>query len=331
MAFELPDSWVWDFWVVDDGERYHLFFLYASRALRDPELRHHRAAVGHAVSTDLRTWERVTDALVHSDPPAYDDLATWTGSVVRHPDGRWLMFYTGASLNDDGANIQSIGYASSPDLMTWTKSPGPILEADPRWYETYVHDGNWPDQAFRDPWVFEDPDGNGWHMLITARSNHGPAAAPQDTVDRGVLGYARSTDLEHWELRAPVTEPGAGFGQIEVPQVTEVDGRPVLIFNCLRDQLGSSRQDGTTGGIWAVELASPTGPYDLSHAHLVDDARRYVGKIVATRPFGVPQFLAFRHYEDGEFVGAIADPHDVAWQGDRLVIHESDASLQQQA
>jgi len=81
MAFQLPDSWVWDFWVVDDGEQYHLFFLYASRALGDPELRHHRASIGHAVSADLRSWHRVADALVPSDPPAFDDLATWTGSV----------------------------------------------------------------------------------------------------------------------------------------------------------------------------------------------------------------------------------------------------------
>jgi len=43
-----------DFWFADDGERYRLFFLRAPRALGDPELRHRRASLGHAVSTDLR-------------------------------------------------------------------------------------------------------------------------------------------------------------------------------------------------------------------------------------------------------------------------------------
>ena len=52
-AFDLPGSWVWDFWFADDGEQYHLFFLYASRALHDPDARHYRASIGHAVSTDL--------------------------------------------------------------------------------------------------------------------------------------------------------------------------------------------------------------------------------------------------------------------------------------
>lgn len=323
MAFALPDSWVWDFWVVDDGEQYHLFFLYASRALHDPDRRHYRASVGHAVSGDLRSWERVADALVRSDSPAFDDLAIWTGSVVRHPDGRWLMFYTGATLNSDGVNIQSIACASSPDLMTWVKAPAPVLTADPRWYETYTPGLAWYDEAFRDPWVFADPDGNGWHMLITARSVHGPASAPQDTIDRGVLGHAWSADLDHWTLLEPVTAPGTGFGQLEVPQVAEVDGRHVLIFNCLPTEMSLARRDGSPGGIWAVPIDSPTGPYDVARAEVVADPRLYVGKLVVDRAAGTTVFLAFRNMEDGKFVGALADPQHVEWHGDRLVIRES--------
>ena len=35
----LEDAWIWDSWIADDGERYHLFFLKAPRALEDPRLR----------------------------------------------------------------------------------------------------------------------------------------------------------------------------------------------------------------------------------------------------------------------------------------------------
>lgn len=28
--FRLPDSWVWDFWLADDGAKYHLFFAVSS-------------------------------------------------------------------------------------------------------------------------------------------------------------------------------------------------------------------------------------------------------------------------------------------------------------
>ena len=56
MAFQLDAYWVWDFWLADDGEQYHMFFLHAPRALGDPDLRHRSARIGHATSTDLRTW-----------------------------------------------------------------------------------------------------------------------------------------------------------------------------------------------------------------------------------------------------------------------------------
>ena len=48
----LAASWVWDFWFADDGDRYHLYFLYASRALRDPDARH------------IPVVERVTDEVM---------------------------------------------------------------------------------------------------------------------------------------------------------------------------------------------------------------------------------------------------------------------------
>ena len=79
----LASSWVWDFWIADDGDRYHLFFLKASRALLDPDRRHWRATIGHATSTDLSSWTEHADAVIPDDSPAFDDLATWTGSVVR--------------------------------------------------------------------------------------------------------------------------------------------------------------------------------------------------------------------------------------------------------
>ena len=131
----LPGAWVWDFWLAHDGDRYHLFFLYASRALQDERRRHHRATIGHAVSDDLRTWHQVGDVLAVSEAPAFDDMATWTGSVVRGPDGRWWLLYTGATLVDDQI-WQTIGAATSADLEVWHKEPtSPLVVADDRWYE----------------------------------------------------------------------------------------------------------------------------------------------------------------------------------------------------
>lgn len=314
--FDLPGSWVWDFWFADDGERYHLFFLYASRALHDPEARHYRASIGHAVSSDLVEWTQVTDALVRGDAPAFDDLATWTGSVVRHPDGTWFLFYTGSRLAPEGKNIQRISYATSPDLYVWTKLGEPVLEAAGPWYETLA-DGAWHDEAFRDPWVFPDPEGNGWHMLLTARAPEGPV------FGRGVLGHAWSPDLRTWELREPMSSPSSdGFGQLEVIQVEVVDGRPVLIFSCLPEHAMPSRRTAA-GGIWAVPSQGVLGAFDIPSAYPLADDSLYVGRLLRRREDGRWFLFAFRRSDpQGRFVGGVTDPMPVAWRGDRLTVLE---------
>ncbi|WP_375386995.1 glycosyl hydrolase family 32 [uncultured Amnibacterium sp.] len=305
--FALPESWVWDFWIVDDGDRYHLFFLFASKALRDPEARHHRASVGHAVSTDLRTWNRVEDALVRSDPPAFDDLAIWTGCTVRHPNGTWFLIYTGAHLVD-GRNVQSIGVATSADLVSWDRR-GQVLAADPRWYET-LDDGPWPDEAFRDPWVYRD--GERWRMLITARARTGPLD------DRGIIGTAVSDDLLSWTLEAPLTEPGSGFTQLEVTQTVRIGGEPFLVFNCLAGELSDThRATGTTGGVWTVPTRPGPRPWAPKDATLLAGHDLYVGRVVETRE-GATVFLAFRNFdEQGGFVGTITDPMPIGLQDGR--------------
>ena len=149
----LPDSWAWDAWYVQDEDTYHAFFLYASRALHDPERRHERASVGHAVSTDLRTWERVEDALVRGMPGEFVDVATWTGSVVRGDDGRWHLFYTGVTRGPGESLTQRVGLATSDDLHSWHRhSANPVLRPDPLLYG---------DEHWRDPWVMRDPDDRG--------------------------------------------------------------------------------------------------------------------------------------------------------------------------
>ncbi len=312
--FDLPEAWVWDFWIVDDGDRFHMFFLYASRALKDPDARHFRASIGHAVSTDLTNWTRVTDALVRSDAPAIDDLATWTGSVTKGPDGRWYMFYTAVTVVPDGRNVQTITYATSDDLYEWTKAAVPVLKGDPRWYEPLTDDEHWADEAFRDPWVFPDPDGDGWQMLVTARANHGPVD------DRGIVAHATSPDLVNWTLQPPLTEPGQGFGQLEVCQTVELDGGHYLLFNCLDTELSAARRaSGASGGVWLARADSALGPYDIAGAQMVTDRSQYVGRILQDRA-GHWVFLAFRYdAPDGHFLGGITDPRPVAIEDGQLV------------
>ena len=306
----LAASWVWDFWIVDDGELFHLFYLKASRALLDPDRRHWRATIGHASSTDLTVWTEHADALVADDSPAHDDLATWTGSVVRDEQGRWRMFYTAVSRADAGLQ-QRITSVVSDDLVTWHREPDrQIIEPDSRWYET-AQTRQWPDQAWRDPWVFGEP--GQWHMLITARANYGSAD------DRGVVGYATSPDLIDWTVQPPRSAPGAGFGQLEVIQSIVVDGTPVVIFSCLGSELSAARRSvESVGGVWAFTAQSLTGPFVADGAYRLTDEKLYVGRLVQDRA-SEWQFLAFRNSDGrGGWVGEITDPEPVKWIDGRL-------------
>lgn len=300
MSFSLDDFWVWDFWLADDGASYHMFYLHAPKSLGDQNLRHRNARIGHATSTDLVTWQdhgRVFDA---GPEGSFDGSATWTGSVVRGPDGLWRMFYTGSRFlsPDSSANIETVGAATSADLFTWQKQQGPITVADPRWYET-LGTSAWPEEAWRDPWVLA-VDGD-WHMLITARANHGEVDA------RGVVGHARSSDLVNWEVQPPLSAIDAGFAHIEVPQIVDVEGQLHLLFCCDSPKL-SGRLAGQVGGIWSVAVPEALGPYPIERATRVVSEELYAGRIAKDRS-GRSVLLAFRNAQsDGGFGGEISDP-----------------------
>jgi beta-fructofuranosidase len=297
MTLRIEDRWVWDFWIAETGRDYHLFFLQAPRSLGDQVQRHFNATVGHAVSEDLRAWTVLGDALAPGPPGSWEDMATWTGSVLEH-EGRWHLFYTGTTRTTDGV-YQRIGLATSTDLATWTKHPGnPLLEADRRWYEQVEFD------AWRDPWVFRDPAGAGFHALITARATHGPADA------RGVIGHAWSPDLLRWEVRPPLSEPGE-FHHLEVPQVELVKGTPVLLFSATSQRIGAARRarlPGEPTGSFLATGESLLGPWDIAGARPIPVPDLYSARIVRDRA-GEWQVLGFIDASERDaFVGEISDP-----------------------
>ena len=101
-----------------------------------------------------------------------------------------------------------------------------------------------------------------------------------------------------------------------------VDGRAVLIFNCLRGELSSTRKARTprSVGIWAAPAAGLLGPYDIAGATPLTDDSLYVGKLVRDRT-GRWVLLAFENAgPDGSFGGVLTDPMPVRWDGDSLVV-----------
>ena len=296
-------NWIWDSWVADDGDFYHLFYLQAPRSLVDAGLRHLAATVGHARSRDLVDWELLPDALGPTQG-SWDDVSIWTGSTMRGDDGVWRMYYTATSSRGYGVRDQLIGLAESEDLITWRKvGDSPLLAADPTWYTTLPEDGA-ASETWRDPFVFRDPGGAGWHMLITARSH------THRQNDDGVLAHASSSDMRTWELGPPVCDPGYGFGQLEVAQVKQIDGRWVLVFTCHPQEMTAERR-ALTGDYctWSVPGDTAVGPWDLSRARpFIAEPDLFAAPLVQRRD-GSWALIGFRNTEpSGVLSFEIIDP-----------------------
>lgn len=313
MVISLEKQWIWDSWYAHDGDRWHGFFLKADKSLINPDLRHFNVTQGHAISDDLVHWEHLGTTFRPSDEAGWDDFTTWTGSVVRDDDGLWHLFYTGTSKAEEGL-YQRIGHATSTDLHNWSRVgdglaldlTGPNAAA----YEVEHVRGFWHDRAMRDPWVMRDPDGDGWLMYFTARV---PGITEPNAG--GAIGFATSPDLTKWTLQPPVF--AGGFGQLEVPQVFEREGRWYCLFCTAAEHFSKAQADATPGGpvTGTHYLVGETarGPWHVAPGHFFDGelpCRRYAARIVETDTGMV--ILGFRDTaEDGHFGGYIMDPEPV--------------------
>lgn len=322
----LDDLWVWDSWVADDGDLYHLFFLQAPRALEDPATRHTAARVGHATSPDLVSWTYLGESFGpdESGEGRFDDLAIWTGSAL-HDGEQWRMFYTAVSTAGHHVYDQRIGSAVSDDLHHWRRGgPDPVVRVDGRWYKTLANtpaptegpDLEGSSETWRDPLVFAGPAGDGWHMLITARAKD---AARNDD---GVVGHASSPDLEHWTLGEPLSAPGAGFGQLEVLQDKQIDGRWVLVFTCHPQEMTAERVERTGNYCtWSVPGPGPLGPWDIDAARpFTPEPNLFAAPLVQQRD-GSWVLIGFRNLEPQGLDGfEITDPIPVTLDADGYLV-----------
>jgi beta-fructofuranosidase len=301
MGLRLPGQWVWDSWFVRDGDTFHAFYLQASRALQDANRRHRNVSVGHATSTDLINWTVLPDALAISDSPAFDSWTTWTGSVIKQGD-TWWMFYTGTSREDEG-QVQSVGAATSTDLITWNKLGSQAMVRAEAPHYAKRDQIKWQDEAFRDPWVFKfQPSDETWHMLVTARAD-GP-----DTANSGVMGHAISKDLKHWDVQPPLSAPGQGFGETEVFQFEVVDGVPIVLFCCNYYWLSPERKARERGGVYSLPVAADLSNVDFNHAVWFESRPElYASRLVQGKD-GRWNLIGFIDMVDGKFVGELSDP-----------------------
>ena len=316
MTFALNEEWVWDSWYLHEGELWHGYFLKAPKSIGDPELRHWNVTQGHATSKDLKSWNYLGTCFEPCKHDSWDDYTTWTGSVVKESDNFWHLFYTGTSRSEEGL-YQRIGHAISEDLHNWERvGDGLCLDLvgpNAQIYENQHIIGFWHDRAMRDPWVMQNPSGEGWLMYFTAR-----VSGVSEANNSGAIGFATSSDLYSWTLQKPVFS--GGFGQLEVPQVFPVNNRWYCLFCTAKDHYSieqKSKVQSTSGTHYLIGN-DPLGPWEIAPGRFFDGndpCKRYAARILQLG--NDLKILGFRDVAtNGSFGGYIMDP-------DRVLINEN--------
>ncbi len=188
-----PDGWFMSDGTVfyEDG-LYHVFFL--TKRNDDPP-RLPGTSIGHATSPGLIHWRDQPLALTPGIRGSNDENGFGAVSVVRGPE-RYYMFY---NLMETSPVIHR---ASSLDLTHWTKEPERVCLKPEKWYQDGLG------CAWRDPFVFRDPESGQYVMLITAATRN-DAGTP---TFNGCIAWAASDDLENWTFKPPLYSPNLSCG-----------------------------------------------------------------------------------------------------------------------
>ena len=252
MNYAPKNLFMWDAWCMPVGDTVHVYHLQRLRpgatipaATQD--------MIGHAVSHNLVDWEECPPVLGPVSTNPIDDDFAFTGCAIWN-DGQGHLYYTMRNRTD-GARVQRLGLALSPDGYAWRRyENNPVIVPDPKWYAT-VGDPIPGVLDCRDLVVVPDPAGKGWFGFYATRK---PAKEQPQT---GVISCVHTMDLIHWEHRAPAFAPDK-YCTIEVPDVFELDGRwfmTCLTGNSYGNRGIFSEPRATTGTIFAV-ADRPEGP-----------------------------------------------------------------------
>lgn len=311
-------KFLWDLWFIKDKGKYHTFYLQAKKT-KDPEKRHNaKVSIGHAVSEDLKKWKKLPTALKPGRKGNWDDIALWTGSVIKRGK-KYYMFYTGRNSKKNVMWIQKIGLAISNDLINWKKFEGnPILEADKRYYEM----SNGRNKlgkvgAWRDPFVFKGPKSGRYYMTISARKKG------KRREYNGCIALAESSDLINWKILPPILAPGR-YDEMETSQVVYNKGKYYLFFGVAWKNLYEPQWEkkvGTHTGLHCYYSQNLRGKYKpvngngvvVEHAEKIYDIRllhKRGDEYIA---------IGWLHIDKkGKFIGKMSSPFKIVIRKDKV-------------
>lgn len=152
--------------------------------------------VKRATTTDGgHNWSYTGDVLSPGSSGAWDDARVVTPTVLKEGANDYKMWYTGKNT---ASGVYAIGYATSTDGITWTKSgSNPVL--------TIGASGSWESQYVRAPSVVKDGSGT-YHMFYEGTASwpvfeigHATASLPQGPWTKDGLNPVLTGTSGQWD------------------------------------------------------------------------------------------------------------------------------------
>ena len=208
---------MWDSWLFQEGDDYHLFFL-------------SKGDIGRAVSQDLIHWKHLPKIPNMAASDDWDNSGMrMTGCTVKHNGKYYLSYGSGKGT--------PIGFIVSDDLVNWKRVGDPVLPQKPPYAP-----GAWRDLSSY--WNEEKKQWDGYLFGIDAKTK-----LPS-------IAHVKSKDYLNWTYHEPnfisenYTRVSDGFVYLEVPDLFEMDGKHYIMFSSIpsRKQYTSGRQDAS--GTW---------------------------------------------------------------------------------
>ena len=149
---------------------------------------HGQSWIGYATSPDGKTWKRMSQKPVVSPEKPWEKVAVMCPSVLWDTKTKnYRMWYSGGEQYEP----DEIGYATSPDGLTWTKHDSPVFGPDPNNY--------WESHKVAGCQVIQHGDE---YLLFYIGYRD---------IDHAQIGVARSTDgITNWQRHPenPIVRPG---------------------------------------------------------------------------------------------------------------------------
>lgn len=304
-----PEKYVtWDFWLTQDEQGiHHAFFLQGPRDNDNPEGRHNMASIGHSVSKDLKRWQYRGIAIERGAAGSWNDIANWTGNVIRTSEQDYMMMITGRSTQDAG-RLQRLGLYYSKDLYSWRENPAnPVLECDPEHYLVYDHVEK--KSAWRDPFLYCENDQI--YAFITAQYSKGGKTI-------GCIAIATAAEGHDWFCLPKLNLPDY-FSVMECPVIKKHKNCYSLLINIDKNWVLANAPENVerVTGTHLLSATSLFGPYIYERC-LLDGANtrnpslweKYQLVPADIDEEGRMTCVHWRGYQDdGYFLGGLSEPY----------------------